>query len=107
MQACFSTAKVGAIAGTLIYFGTYFVDNVVRNQSVSESSKNAASILSTVAVSRGANTLGLFESAGFGIHSDDIMTPVQNYRFGMCLVMMTVSFFTFGILGLYLENVLP
>lgn len=34
VQSFFSSAKIGAIAGTLIYFGTYFLNDIVANQSV-------------------------------------------------------------------------
>jgi hypothetical protein len=52
----------------LIYFGTSFIDSIISDQAISESSKIAASIFSTVAVSRGANNFGILESNGLGLN---------------------------------------
>jgi hypothetical protein len=50
LQSFFSNARVAAITGTLIYFGTSFIDNAVQDPQTSEGAKNLASLLSTVAV---------------------------------------------------------
>jgi hypothetical protein len=66
--AVFQGSRSGSIAGTLIYFGTSFIDSIISDQAISESSKIAASIFSTVAVSRGANNFGILESNGLGLN---------------------------------------
>lgn len=71
------------------------------------SSKNAASLLTTVAVSRGAANLGLFETNGMGLTSDTINETYQNYRFSDCLVIMAIAFMLTLWIGIYLDNVLP
>ena len=50
ISSFFSRARVAAITGTLIYFGTSFLSNLVRDSSVSQGQKTIASILSTIAV---------------------------------------------------------
>jgi ATP-binding cassette subfamily A (ABC1) protein 3 len=74
LQAFFSKARVASIAGTLIYFGTSFINQAVRDESVNAGSKQVASLLSTVAVALGANNLGSFEESGIGITSTNVDT---------------------------------
>jgi len=75
--------------------------------SISESKKNAASILPAVAFQRGATVLARFEASGVGLHSDNITMLYENYKVATALYMLVVSFFVFLLLGLYLEKVLP
>jgi len=74
LQSFFSNARVAAITGTLIYFGTSFVDAAVSDTSVKSGAKNLASLLSTVAVQRGAANLSIFETNGIGLTYDNIGT---------------------------------
>lgn len=67
MQSFFSNARISGIAGTLVYFGTQFIQATVANPQIAASSKNAASILPTVAVSLGAAVIGEFETNGKGV----------------------------------------
>ena len=57
ISAFFSRARIAAITGTLLYFGTSFINAAVSDASVSSGSKTLASLLTTVAVSLGANNL--------------------------------------------------
>lgn len=57
LQAFFSRARVAAIAGTLVYFGTSFINAAVADPSVKTGQKGLASLLTTVAVSLGSNCL--------------------------------------------------
>lgn len=90
-----------------MYFGTSFINAAVSDPTVNEGAKNFASLLTTVAVSRGANNLGLFETSGVGLQNNNIMTLYQNYAIGKGLIVMTISLFLFMFAGLYLDNVLP
>lgn len=58
LQAFFSKARVAAITGTLIYFGTSFVNVAVQDPTVAQGPKTLASLLTTVAISRGCANLG-------------------------------------------------
>ena len=51
--------------------------------------------------------MGAFEVSGIGVTFGNISEIYQNYSFTWCLVMMSLSFAMFLILGLYLDNVLP
>lgn len=74
LQSFFSRARVAAITGTLIYFGTSFINSAVADASVKEGAKNLASLLSTVAVQLGSANLALFETSGVGLKYDNINT---------------------------------
>jgi ATP-binding cassette, subfamily A (ABC1), member 3 len=57
LQAFFSKARVAAITGTLVYFGTSFVNVAVADKSVNSGAKNLASLLTPVAVNLGSAVL--------------------------------------------------
>jgi hypothetical protein len=107
LQAFFSKARVASIAGTLLYFGTSFVGQAVKDENVSPGAKQISSLLTTVAVALGSNNLGSFETSGIGIDVGNVNILYQNYKFGQCLVMMIISFLIFLWFGIYLDNVLP
>lgn len=67
LQSFFGKARVAAIAGTLIYFSSSFVTTAVNDHSVSSERKGFASLLTTVAVTLGSNTLAQFETSGIGV----------------------------------------
>lgn len=69
--------------------------------------KTALSLLPTIAVARGANNIAKYESSGAGLNFNNYHEVYQNYMFSTCLLMFLASFFTFMLLGFYLENVLP
>ena len=58
LQAFFSKARIAAISGTLVYFGTSFINVAVSDPSVQPGQKFAASLLTTVSVSLGSGNLG-------------------------------------------------
>lgn len=107
LQAFFSRARVAAITGTLVYFGTSFINAAVGDPSVSKGQKNAASLLTTVAISLGANNMGLFETSGVGVVPANMSTVYQNYALSDMLIVMTISLFLFFFVGIWLDNVLP
>ena len=67
LQSFFSRARVAAISGTLVYFGTSFINAAVGDPSVKAGPKTLASLLTTVAVSLGSNNLAQFEVTGIGL----------------------------------------
>jgi ATP-binding cassette, subfamily A (ABC1), member 3 len=79
LSSFFSRARVAAIAGTLIYFGTSFIDFVIQDPSVGRESKYPLSLLTTIAASRGCNNLGLFEMSGVGLQLSNISLEYENY----------------------------
>lgn len=107
LQSFFSKARVAAITGTLVYFGTSFINVVVADKSVMPAQKNLASLLSPVAVNLGSAVVAQFEISGVGVRDFNMTTLYNNYSLANCLISMTVSFFLFFWIGIYLDNTLP
>ena len=105
--AFFSSGKTAAISGTMLFYLTSFLTEAVADRTISESVKNFCSIFPAVAVQLAGSNLLEFEGSGIGLNFDNASEEYLNYRFETCLYMMTISFFIFATLGLYLENVLP
>ena len=61
IQSFFSRARIAALCGTLMYFGTSFLNIIIADELVPEKYKYVASLFSTVAVVRGAETFSYFE----------------------------------------------
>lgn len=61
LQSIFSRARIASISGTFVYFVTSFINFVVSDANVSSGAKSLASLLSTIAVSLGAQIFGNFE----------------------------------------------
>ncbi len=107
LHAFFSRPRVAAIAGTLIYFGTSFINVVVQDPTVKSGPKTLASLLTTVAISRGCNNLGQFEVSGVGLQMSNMSTVFQYYSMSSCFITMVISLFMFLSLGIWLDNILP
>ena len=107
IQSFFSRERIAALCGTLIYFGSSFLNIVVGDEKIPERFKYAGSLISTVAVIRGSETLAYFEIKDEGLHFWNIDRKLRFFSFQGCLVMMVASFFVFLVLGLYLDNVFP
>ena len=67
IQAFFSKARTAAIVGTVLYFFSMYIDMLAYNITVPEYRKILLSIFQTVAISRSAANLALFESTGVGL----------------------------------------
>lgn len=103
----FSSAKTAAICGTMAFFFTSFLNQPVSSDTLNENVKNLASIFPIIAVQLAGTNMLEFEASGVGLTFDNASELYYNYRFSTCLWMNIISFFLFGIVGLYLENVLP
>lgn len=72
LQSFFSRARIAGVAGTLVYFGTQFINATVSNAQVGASQKNLASLLPTVAISLGSLVIGEFETNGKGVQASNL-----------------------------------
>ena len=107
VSAFFSTAKTAAIVGTMLFYVTSFIFTVVEDRTISEAAKTGCSIFPAVAVQLAGINLLKFEESGIGLTFNNSNELYLNYRFASCLWMNVVTFVSFSLLGLYLENVLP
>ena len=100
LAALFNKARIASITGTMIYFATYLLIDVVAKRDISETNKNIASLFPTLAVSLGTMNFVTYEAAQTEITMNNIGDKIDNYRFSMCLVMLIIDFFFWGILAL-------
>jgi hypothetical protein len=78
----------------------------VNDASKPESEKNLMSIFPNVAMTLSAATAANYESVEVGINWNNFNQPYNNYRFSMGCLFLLIDFFFYGILAIYLENVL-
>ena len=107
ISAFFSSSRSAAITGTMLFFLASFIYEPLNSDTVSETTKNLCSIFPVTAAQLAGNNLVDFEASGAGLGFDNVNENYKNYKFETCLWMNVISFFLFGILGLYLENILP
>ena len=72
MQSFFSSPRTAAIITNLLYFFTFFADLTVSYNSTPKNNKIIASILPSIAMSRGLNGIASFEAGGVGLTSQNI-----------------------------------
>ncbi|TMW59992.1 hypothetical protein Poli38472_000034 [Pythium oligandrum] len=106
LSSIFSTARTGAFVGIIGFFIMHAVVNAF-NDSSSESSKNAASVLSPTALAFAIGVLSEVETSHVGIHFSNASSTVNHYRFGNALWMFAFDSILYTIIGLYLEKVVP
>ena len=103
----FSNGKIAALFATMFFYLTSFLYTIVSDQNRDESLKSLLSIFPAVSVQLAATNLLEFESSGVGLSFDNSDELYKNYRFSTCIWLNFVTGLSLGILGLYLENVLP
>ncbi|CAI2385685.1 unnamed protein product [Moneuplotes crassus] len=107
VSAFFSSPKTAGMAGIMLFFSIGFFNNIVNDRTVSETTKNFASLFPSLAAQLAGVNLLKYEEAGIGVRFDNANEIYENYRFCTCLWMNLISFCILSVLGIYLENVLP
>lgn len=64
-------------------------------------------MFTTIAISRGKDNIGVFETSGVGVNSETIWEVWNAYRLVDCFYMMAISFVVTFLLGVYIENIFP
>ena len=105
--AFFSNGKVAAIFAIIFFYLTSFLYTIVQEQTTSESLKNLLSIFPTISVQLAGINMLEFESLGVGLSFENANELYKNYRFSTTIWMNLIYGLWLGIIGLYLENVLP
>ena len=72
ISVLFSKPNHASIIGTIVYFGSSFIDNIIQQQGTPELMKTVASLFSTVAVARGAELLAVYECSGIGLNFSNL-----------------------------------
>lgn len=105
--AFFQSGKIAALFATMFFYLTSFLFTVVEDRNTSESLKTFLSIFPAVSVQLSGINLIEFESSGVGLGFDNAGDLYKNYKFETTIWMNLIYGLSLGIIGLYLENVLP
>ena len=107
IQAFFRRPALASIVGSLLFFMSGFIDEIVNDEQMEEHYKLAASLVPTVAIQRCLICVAEFERQRQGLSWANMSAPVLNYRVEYGVILMA----TFGILsttaGVYFTRVLP
>ena len=107
LASLFNRARIAAITGTMVYFASYLLITVVGKRDIAEGLKNLSSLFPTLAICHGTVNFVRFELTKDGLQWDNIGEYVENYRFSMCLWMLVIAIFFWGLLALYIDNIMP
>ena len=80
MSAFFSSPKIASLACNLIYFFSSFCDYAVENQYLTETRKNWASLLPSIAMKRAFYNVVKFEEAKAGLQPENLEMLYYGYR---------------------------
>ncbi|XP_029293444.1 ATP-binding cassette sub-family A member 3 [Cottoperca gobio] len=112
ISAFFSRANVAAAAGGFIYFLSYlpYLFLWPRYDLMSHAQKVSACLISNVAMSMGAQLIGMFEGKGTGIHWSNLFDSVtvdDDFSMGQVLGMLLFDSVLYGLVAWYMEAVFP
>ncbi|KAJ4706360.1 ABC transporter A family member 1-like [Melia azedarach] len=103
----FTRAKTAVAVGTLSFLGAFFPYYTVNDEAVSMILKVVASFLSPTAFALGSVNFADYERAHVGLRWSNIWRASSGVNFLVCLLMMFLDTLLYGVIGLYLDKVLP
>ena len=103
----FSNGKIAALVATMFFYLSSFFYSIVSNRNTAEALKTLFSFFPAVSVQLAGTNLIEFESSGVGLTFENSNELYKNYRFSTTIWMNLIYGLGLGIIGLYLENVLP
>lgn len=106
-QAFFQKARNAAIFTSISYLALSFVTLLLSQSDTPNNTKMIGSLLPPVALQLLTAPLAAFESVGQGLTSRNVEMMYQNYRFNDGIKMLVLDMFLFGLVGIYLDNIMP
>lgn len=108
----FTNSSTGAAAGGIIWFCSYipYLFVIPRYATMSFGAKQAACVVSTVAMSIGANIIADFEGRGDGVQWSNVNRPISaddSFTFGTVLGSLLFDALFYAMLTWYIEAVRP
>ncbi|KAM6914527.1 phospholipid-transporting ATPase ABCA3 [Lycodopsis pacificus] len=112
ISAFFSRANVAAAAGGFIYFLSYlpYLFLWPRYDLLSHAQKVSACLISNVAMSMGAQLIGMFEGKGVGIQWSNLFDSVtvdDDFSMAQVLCLLLFDSVLYGLVAWYTEAVFP
>ncbi|KAH9679352.1 ABC transporter A family member 1 [Citrus sinensis] len=103
----FARAKTAVAVGTLSFLGAFFPYYTVNDEAVPMVLKVIASLLSPTAFALGSVNFADYERAHVGLRWSNMWRASSGVNFLVCLLMMLLDTLLYGVIGLYLDKVLP
>lgn len=111
MSAFFHRARIGSIAVAIIYVCLYSISNFILSDDISSnmgsSTKIALCLLPPIGMIQGATTIAKLELGLEGLTFSTVNDSINEFKFSYVLVMLAVDIVMYGIIGLYLDNIVP
>ncbi|GFP92211.1 ABC transporter a family member 1 [Phtheirospermum japonicum] len=101
----FTRAKTAVAVGTLAFLAAFFPYYSVDDETVSTLFKVMASFLSPTAFALGSINFADYERAHVGLRWSNIWRDSSGVCFLVCLLMMLLDTFLYGVIGLYFDKV--
>lgn len=107
LSTFFSRAKSAGTISPFFLLCMFIPFFAVSDPQKEEQSKNAACLLSPVALSLGASNLLSFEAAFIGSQSNNIGDLVDNFRLSTAIALMFFDAFLYALLAWYIDLIWP
>ena len=107
ISSVFNRARVASITGAMLYFASYLLSQLVTDPTISETNKNAASLLPTISLTLGFDVFVEYEQNQYGLTFSNAGNVVDNYKFSDSIGLLIADFIIYFLLALYFDNVLP
>lgn len=108
IAAVFSRARTAALLGTVIFFITYFPYSTVSNPQYSVSTKTLGCLLAPTCFALGTSVFAEYEGGLVGVQwSNASSLSGLNFSYWLCVGMLILDFFLYGLIAWYLDQVLP
>ena len=106
-QSFFENSILGAMVITVLYCGSFVINQLVDVPTYSTSTKMLGSLSPPVCQLFIIRTLSQFEQANVGVSWQNVWSEYENVSVAHGLLMLLLDFVVLTLLGLYLDNVLP
>jgi hypothetical protein len=103
----FSRSKTASLLGPMIFFASFFPYYSVNDPQYAEGSKAATCLLAPACFALGANVFADYEGGLVGVQSDNVNQQTSNFTYNLCVGMMFLDAFLYGIFAWYLDKVIP
>jgi ATP-binding cassette subfamily A (ABC1) protein 3 len=111
MATFFHRARIGSIAVAIIYICIFAISNFIFSDvaidNMSKSTKLSLCLLPPIALIQGCTAIAKLELGGKGLTFSTVNYTINNFQSSYALIMLAVDIVIYGIIGLYLDNVVP
>ena len=107
LSSFFSKSKSATLLGPMIFFISFFPYYAVNNDQYSTTTKAAMCLLAPTCFALGADVIMDYEGGLEGIQINNTNISSNNFTYSLCIGMLILDAFLYGLLYIYLEKILP